>query len=77
MPTIQTVSYTHLDVYKRQFMYSIVDGVKVERLSTLCQIELAGGCSVLRVNTHLKVLLGGVGHDLSLIHISCALLNAS
>ena len=40
-----------------------MDRIQVQRLSTLCQVELAGGSAVLSVNTHLEVLLGGVGYD--------------
>ena len=46
-------------------MNSVVDSVEVESLGALSQIELAGGCAVLSVNTHLEVLLGGVGYDLA------------
>ena len=40
-----------------------MDGVEVEGLGALGQVGLAGGSAVLSFDTHLEVLLGGVGHD--------------
>ena len=45
------------------FMYGVMDCVEVERFCTFCKISLAGSCAILSFNTHLKVLLGGVGYD--------------
>ena len=41
----------------------VVDGVEVQSLGALGEVELAGGGAVLGVDAHLEVLLGGVGHD--------------
>ena len=46
-------------------MHGVVDGVQVQLLGLLGQLELAGGGAVLGVNAHLQVLLGGVGYDLA------------
>ena len=43
----------------------VMDGVQVELLGELGQVGLAGGGAVLGLNTHLEVLLGGVGDDLA------------
>ena len=40
-----------------------MDGIQVECLRALRKIGLAGGCAVLGIDTHLQVLLGGVGQD--------------
>ena len=46
-------------------MNGVMDCVKVCSLSSLGQINLAGGSAVLSLNTHLKVLLGGIGNNLA------------
>ena len=46
-------------------VHGVMDGVQAQLLGLLGQLELAGGGAVLGVNTHLQVLLGGVGHDLA------------
>ena len=52
-------------VVASHLMNSVVDSVEVESLGALSQIELPAARAVLSVNTHLKVLLGGVGYDLA------------
>ena len=46
-------------------MDGVVDGVQVQLLGLLGQLELTQGSAVLGVHTHLQVLLGGVGQDLA------------
>ena len=46
-------------------MHGVVDGIQVQLLGLLSQIELALSSAVLGVHTHLQVLLGGVGQDLA------------
>ena len=46
-------------------VHGVVDGIKASGLGTLGKIGLAGGGTVLGLNAHLEVLLGGVGHDLA------------
>ena len=43
----------------------VVDGVEVELLGQLRELELAGGGAVLGVAAEFEVLLGGVGDDLA------------
>ena len=46
-------------------VHGVVDGIQVQRLRLLRQLELARRRAVLGVHAHLEVLLGGVGHDLA------------
>ena len=46
-------------------MDGVVDGVQVQGLGLLGQLELAGGSAVLGVHAHLQVLLGAVGQDVA------------
>ena len=44
------------------FMHGVVDGVQVQFLGQLGQLELTGGGAVFSVYAHFQVLLGGSGH---------------
>ena len=42
-----------------------MDSVEIVLLCELCKLEFTGGRTVLGIDTHLKVLLGGIGDDLA------------
>ena len=42
-----------------------MDSIEIVLLCELCKLELTGSCTVLGIDTHLKVLLGGIGDDLA------------
>ena len=46
-------------------MDCVVDSVETLCLCKLCKLGLAEGSAILRLNSHLKVLLRRVGHDLT------------
>ena len=45
------------------FMHGVMDGVQVQFLCLLGQVELAGGCAVLGFYAQFQVLLGRVGNN--------------
>ena len=47
------------------FVDGVVDGVEIQLLGALGEGGLAGGGTVLRLDPHLQILLGGVGDDLT------------
>ena len=61
--TLQSLAVTGL--VASHLVDGVVDGVQIQSLGLLGQLELAGGSTVLGLDAHLQVLLGGVGHDLA------------
>ena len=43
----------------------IMDGIQIQRLGFLGQLGLAHGSAVFGLHSHLQVLFGGIGHDLT------------
>ena len=70
---VMPVSYTHLDVYKRQLVNGVVDGIQIQGLCLLGQIHLACTCAALGLGTHHQVLLGAVGDNFAQQLCNCLL----
>ena len=46
-------------------MHCVVNSIEVESLCSLCKISLALSSTILRIYTHLKIFLGGIGKNLT------------
>ena len=46
-------------------MYGVMDSIQVRSLCALSKVELTSGSAILSGNSHLQVLLGAVGNNLS------------
>ena len=46
-------------------MNRVMDGIQIQGLCSLGQISLAGGRAILSIDTHLEILLGRIGQNLT------------
>ena len=46
-------------------MNGVMDCIQVSSFRTFCKVKFAFGCAVLSFYTHLQVLLGGIGYNLT------------